>query len=116
MVTQVFQVKGISDSHPDYSEWTVAAYANPALAQQHAKFLNEFLDTIKEMDARNGNCELECALRDHHPLDDKYTDNGGVVYKVEPLDVSLMPFLPTATLSVFADQVAKAVAEKAPPA
>jgi hypothetical protein len=111
MTTQVFQVMGVSDSHPDYSDWTVATYENRTFAEQHAQLLNDFRAAVLDIDARNGNCELECALREHHPLDSKYQDNGGVVYKVEPLTLSELPFTPTAPAATLAEQFADAIAK-----
>jgi hypothetical protein len=97
VTNQVFQVKGVSDSHPEHAEWVVATYSSHSQAQKHKDFLVDFLTQVLELDRQNGNTELQCALRNYHPFDSGYTDCGGVGYSVETVEVREQLFHPGVT-------------------
>lgn len=99
---QVHQVIGQSFSHPDYAEWTVATYGSKDNADKHAAFLNAFYqranDPANNPDRAN---MLLDVLRDKHPFDPGFVDNGNVEYVVRSLDV--LPGPPSAVGNIDAE-------------
>ena len=82
-LSQIHQVVGQSVSNPDHAEWLVATYGVKEDADKHAAFLNEFYRMANDP-ANNPDPfrMLLDALRDNHPFDQGFVDNGEVTYVV----------------------------------